>query len=23
MWRDARISIRNIAGQPHSIIGLI
>lgn len=23
LWRDARISIRNIAGQPHSIIGLI
>ncbi|WP_231592009.1 head completion/stabilization protein [Yersinia massiliensis] len=23
LWRDARISIRNIAGKPHNIIGLI
>ncbi|EQB9728342.1 head completion/stabilization protein, partial [Yersinia enterocolitica] len=23
LWRDARISIRNIAGKSHSIIGLI
>ncbi|EOW1937218.1 head completion/stabilization protein [Yersinia enterocolitica] len=23
LWRDARISIRNIVGKPHNIIGLI